>query len=219
MDANEVALLAVSGTVLGQKHVHTLHFKLKVGAAATPLSDLAAEWEARCGASYRALFRTDASPVQQIAAKQVCGSVPLDADAFLVPASALGTRPNGDGLANAAPFLAQLVHERSAYAGRSRRGRYFIGGLTEQDLEQDAIGTSAGSSPPQRGNTILAYNTALLTAFLATNALTVWSLVIYSPTLAAVPGTQCQDSSTEVTTLQLSPFLTTMRSRKLGHGT
>jgi hypothetical protein len=110
-------------------------------------------------------------------------------------------------------WLAAVSSTRTALAGKSRRGRYFVGGLWETD--QNAGDLAAAYSSVQA-----AYNTALLGAFGPTGTDPGgYTLVVHSATLAAVPGTQCQDSSTPITGILSRLQLGSMKSRKIGSGT
>jgi hypothetical protein len=202
--------MAVKGTVGGETHVHTLHFR-----AADALANeqgLIDQWQTSCRTAYRNIFVVGDTPVDTITVQQVCGSTPLRAPVIETEIAPNRAGGEGNDTSNLMPtFVAGVVSVRTAFAGKSRRGRFYIGGLTEAGVTQNILGSVAGR--------IQTYLTALETAFRSPNALSGWSLVVHSRKLAAVPGTQCQDSSTLVTSLLLRNEVGTMRSRKLGHGT
>jgi hypothetical protein len=211
MAINDVSELAVIGTVVGQQHVHTLHFK-HVGAPADPEGTLIAEWEAACEASYRALFTDEDSPTLTYKAKQVCGTIPLRAPAEAAQVTILGTRPVNSQAQPA--LMAELVSERTAFAGRSYRGRFFLGGLREEDSQGNNLVTVALSRYALTG----AYMTALLAAFGGAGTSTNFNLFVYSRKLAAAPGVQCQNTGAIVTGFVHPTLVSTMRSRRPGSG-
>lgn len=218
MAINDTMALAVKGVVGGQDHVHTLHFRVKT--ALPTEADLIAAWEANCGATYRSLFIANDSPVQLISAAHVCGTLPLRATAELAPASPVGTRIAGTGVAGserAPSWLAQVVSVRTASAGRSRRGRFYVGGLLEYDINGNDLSINVNTSPP-RWAAIADYIANLMTAFVTLPSPTDFTLVVHSHKLAAVPGTQCQDSSTPVTGMIRRLAIGSMKSRKPGSG-
>lgn len=210
MSTNDIAELAVIGKVGGEQHVHTLHFK-HLGMSTTE-GQIIDQWQAAAEAAYKALFTDQATPVELIRCKQVCGAVPLRAPAEETPASALGTRPV---LTEAAPtFIAELVSERTALAGRSYRGRFFVGGLQEGDFLQNQLLTAAGS----RYVLMTAYINALLGAFGPSGSSLDVRLFVYSRKLASVVGVQCENTGAEVTGTVHPTLLSTMRSRRPGSG-
>lgn len=207
---NDTVLFTVRGLVTGQRHLHTLHFR-----ALAPLADeqnVIDFWQADCRATYRALFGDTQSPCIEYKVQQICGTVPLRA-----PIAENEVAPNIVGATGAyvnptPSFVASLTSVKTALAGRTRQGRYFIGGLDESQVSANTLVNSIPAA-------LVAYSDALLGAFGpgGTHA-GVWALVVHSKKLASVPGTDCQDSSTIVTGMVVSPNPTTMRSRKLGHG-
>jgi hypothetical protein len=213
MAVNDTIELAVQGVVGGQQHVHTLHFRYQEVSGTE--SGLIAAWKAACLASYRAMFSTLDTPATLIRAAQVCGTLPLRAPSEDASGPAAGTRAiTADPLPT---WVAQVVSERTALAGRSHRGRFFMGGL----YEVDSSGTDGNTVPVgnQRAILIQTYLDALLGAFQLTSGTnTTYKLVVHSRTLAAIIGTQCQNSSTPVTGLIRRDLLGSMRSRKPGSG-
>lgn len=214
MASNDTIQLAVQGTVGSQRHVHTLHFRL---VQPTLIEDaLAADYRDNVLTAYRAIFSSTDTPAELIVARQVCGTVPLRAPAEVTPASAAGTR-NTAGMDRLPSYVAAVVSERTASAGRSRRGRFFIGGLVEFDADFNTLRT--GGADVNAGNAIIAY-VAALARYLSGGAQQAnYRLVVHSRKLASVPGTQCQDSSTFTTGYIVRTALGSMRSRKAGHGT
>lgn len=209
MAANDTVLLTVAGNVLGQAHVHTLHFRYLSGTENEgALIDI---WRNQCRTAYRALFGDQTLPVQLLTARQVCGTLPLRApsESAEPSGSQAGTRLSvGDLLPS---FVAHVVSVRTASAGRSRRGRFYVSCLAEADVNGNAI----GASPIARMQT---YADALLNNFTGGGAIASgYQLVVHSRLLAQ-PGVQCQNSSTPVTGLLVRSAPATMRSRKLGSG-
>lgn len=210
MAQNDTLMLSVRGTVGGQQHIHTLHFRAGTTTAA-PETDLITAWMGAPFAAYRALFRTTFNPALLIRASQVCGSLPLRSPAEVAPATAaqVGTRGlAGDDMPS---FLAALVSIKTTLAGRTRIGRFFIGGLNELDCSGNALQTGLIT-------VLQAYVDALKAAFVTPGA-PEFRLVVHSRKLASQePPLDCLVSSAPVTNLIVSTAPTTMRSRKMGHG-
>jgi hypothetical protein len=210
MTINDTLQLSVQGVVSGQTHVHTLHFRDEdIGDLDSQIID---EWQAGCRTSYRQLFNNTDLPCQLYTVRQVCGAVPLRApvEESEVAPNIAGSGAKGGGAS--APWLAAVVSERTALAGRSRRGRFFIGGLWED------YKVGANISAAEKGF-LQDYVDDLISVFGASGSSGSFRLVVHSPTLADVPGTQCQDSSTPVTGMIVRDPYGTMKSRKAGSGT
>ena len=192
-------------------HIHTLHFRLGVAATEQGLIDA---WQAGARAQYRAMFQSTDSPCQTYRAAQVCGSLPLRAptEETEVAPNIVGTQ--GFASDSSPTWLARVVSERTALAGRSRRGRFYIGGLYESQHSGNNL--TAGDLA-----LVQAYIDALMAAFVTgvTPGADAYALVVHSPTLAAVPATNCQDSSTPVTGMIARSRVGSMKSRKPGSGT
>jgi hypothetical protein len=212
MAINDTVRLAVKGQVGGQDHVHTLHFRhLSVDATEQSLIDA---WQTSCRGAYRDMFRDDDSPVQLYSVAHVCGTIPLRAstEESEVAGSIVGT----DGVAaNAlgdkmAPWLALVLSLRTASAGKSRRGRSYIGGLSEARVQGDLI----LSGQIGRADT---YKNSLLTTFGPAGTNLAHKLVIHSRKLSG-PLVQCQNSSTPVVGIVTRSDLKRMTSRKAGNG-
>lgn len=210
MSINDTILLAVNGTVMGQKHVHTLHFRcMKTDPVEQQLID---RWQATSRTTYRALFDDVDKPIELYRAQQVCGDIPLRAAAEEgeVAPNILGSSAFGGD--DGPSWLAAVVSERTAFAGPSRRGRFYIGGLHEQHI----AGNDLVSAHITR---LTAYCTALLGEFGPAATLPDFRLVVHSHKLASVPGTECENSSTLVTALMVRAAVGSMKSRKPGSGT
>lgn len=208
MATNDTLMLSVIGTNLGQQHIHTLHFR--EGLTATGPAQLITLWKTSCRAAYVGCFHATHLPVQLIKAEYVCGALPLPAGAENVPIAgdqAGFLTATGDPSPS---FLSSLTILRGTLKGRSRQGKYFIGGSYEVDVTGQ---TFAASYITQ----LQAYAAALTATFI-TPLSPDYRLVVHSRKLAAVPGTDCVVSSTPVGALVVSDRVTTMRSRKLGHG-
>jgi hypothetical protein len=210
MALNDTSILAVQGTWVGQRHIHTLAFRSQViGDAEQALID---EWQSACRTAYRAIFPGGHNPVELLTARQVCGALPLRAAVEEVepPATGSGTRSVVEAVL--APWLTGLISVRTASAGKSRRGRNFIGGLAESDILGSTI-----SGPWITA--VTAYYTALMNTFGPSGTSTTWRWVIHSHKLALEPGAPpCQNTSTPVTGFIVRPTMTTMKSRKVGSG-
>lgn len=209
MAINDTVELAVKGTFSANDHIHTLHFRFIEPTASE--TDLIAEWQAACQTAYLAIFPGGHHIVKLIAARQVCGTLPLRAQVEQPVVSGSGSGTRSTATEHAAPWLASLTKERTAVAGRSRQGRFFLAGLVEADINGEAI-QSSYLTP------LGAYLTALMGAFGPSGSSTQYRLAVHSRKLAAVPGSQCQDTSTLVTGLLASTLLTTQKSRRSGSG-
>jgi hypothetical protein len=210
MAVNDTEELSVTSTLAGQDLVNTYHFRCLTPDTFSPLTYeqvLIDAWQASCYTTYRAMTPT---PVQiaRISARQVCGSPPLRARIDESVGQAGSYFASGDVHA---PWMAVLVREKTAFAGRSYQGRnfYHIG------YEDDVTGVNVNAA---RRTAIDAYNTALMAAFGPSGTNPDFRLVVHSHKLASVPGTQCQNSSTQVINLSTSTYLTTMRSRRSRSG-
>lgn len=210
MAINDTEELTVAGSLLGQQVVNTYHFRVKNPDLPGPPSieqALIDAWQAGCYANYRGIFLSNYT-IDYISARQVCGTLPLRARVD-ESVAATGTRAASGDLAPT--WLAALVRERSAFAGRSYQGRNFY--LVGAEIDFVANVLQANILTP-----INTYNASLLTVFGPSGTNGDFQLVIHSHKLASVPGTQCQNSSTPVLSLSTSTYLTTMRSRRSRSG-
>lgn len=216
--ANAIYKLAVIGTVLSQRHVHTLHFRSTLAGSSVGFSedawmqDLIDQWQSSCRTAYRAIFGTGDQPCQLYQARKVCGALPLPAgiDEAEAAGSTAGTASKtGDPLPS---WLANVTTERTALAGRRFRGRFFLGGLWEQDVNFNDM-TTARIAPTQ------AYADALAAAFVTPLETAVnGKLFVFSVVQSKVPGIQCQNAGADVKTFQVRVPVASMKSRKAGHG-
>lgn len=222
MAPNEIWQLSVIGTVSGTQHIHTLHFRENDIALTGTM--LLTAWLTSGDAAYRACFAIAQPAVQLLRAAKVCGTVPLPAPAEYAPVGAqqLGTRPTSSSEPMPA-FLACLVNEKTAFAGRRYTGRFFMGGLLESDCIQNTM------QAPYLA-LVQAYVDALKAGFVTPGAAD-WKQFVFSRLLAegraantpgqppeAVEAVQCQDAGGDVVNMIVSNQPTTMRSRKLGSG-
>lgn len=211
MPLNDTAQLSVIGTVHGQQHIHTLHFRNQDGTATT--QGLIDGWQANARTAYRALFHTADSPCELYRAQVVCGSLPLPAASEEAEAAPNIVGSGTKGATERAPaWLAALVSVRTASAGKSYRGRFFIGGIYEGDFVADNLtaATIAGMT---------AYTNALIAAYVTpTTGTNGWRWVVHSRKLSAVPGSQCQNTSSLVTGVLVRAAVASMKSRKPGRG-
>jgi hypothetical protein len=219
---NGIYKLAVIGTVAGQQHIHTLHFRSTVGGPAVGsaedfyMQELITAWQTAARTAYRNIFTTDHLPVQTYQVRKVCGTLPLPAGLDEAEAGAnQGGTINGAAVGAgeaAAPWLANVVTERTGLAGRRYRGRFFLGGLYEGFIAGAVVG--AGRLTPTN-----AYAAALLGAFVTPAEATVLAkLFVYSRTQSLESGTQCQNAGADVRSFQVRDGLATMKSRKAGSG-
>ena len=209
MSVNDTWELIVRGTSAGTMHIHTLHFR-EISLAAGGGQALIDDWEAQCLTTYRGLFQIGQHPVNLLRATKVCGTVPLPTateEVFTFTAGQ-GTRPIGSSQVSPS-FLAITVAEKGVSAGRSRSGRFFLGGSFESDIDTNDH-TAAYVALVQ------GYCNLLTTRYITPSASS-FQLVTHSRLLAAT-GVSCEVSSTPVQQLVVNPRVTTMRSRKVGHG-
>jgi len=203
MAVNETYELVVKGRLVSQDYLHTLHFR-EVSVVVNPLQALIDAWQAAAQTQWLAAH-TAAYSLASIKVSKVCGSVPLPAPVE-EQVNLAGTRAAPTELL--APWLACLVRERGALAGRSRQGRFFVAGAMEGDVVTDTFIAAYLTL-------VTTYATAISTAFIATIPASGFHLVVHSRKLAdAIPPPQCQDSSTLVTAYTVSPILTSQRSRR-----
>lgn len=207
---NDTAQLSVIGSVAGQQHIHTLHFRLLDATSTNLEPSLIDSWQAACRTTFRGLFGTADSPCQLYRAQQVCGSLPLRA-----PAEEAEVSPNIAGSLTLttdqlAPWLAAVISWRTAFAGRSRRGRNYFGGMSEEMV----VGSTIHSTQLAR---LAAYRDAVLGEFGPSGASLNYRLVVHSRKIADT-GVDCTASSTAITSGLVRDQLASMKSRKAGHG-
>src|SRR5215212_10337938 len=127
MPINDVYQLTVKGTVWDQDHLHTLHFRDRTGAAAS--SAIVTVWQATSRTAYRGCFCTADACAVTYTVRQVCGTPPFVATAEATEplATQFGTLAiPGDRMPS---WLARVISWRTAFSGKSYRGRSFLGGL------------------------------------------------------------------------------------------
>jgi len=215
---NGIYRLAVIGTVAGQQHVHTLHFRSTTAASAASASEpdfqqaLIDHYQANALTEYRALFNQGNYPASLLQVRKVCGSLPLPGgiDEALTGTAGEGSRVSGtDPLA---PWLANVTTLRTAYAGRSYRGRSFIGGAYEGDV----IGATFQSGYLAW---VTAYFAKLKAQYMDPSEISIaHKLFVFSRKLAETVGIACQDAGADVVSYLVRDQLATMKSRKAGSG-
>lgn len=209
MAVNDVYMLSINGSYQGQEYIHTLHFRQEVPIGSPELQVLIDSWQAEAQAEWLAIHPSGAGNyvLNTITASKVCGSLPLPAPVEEAVGAA-GTRLVAAQLL--APWLTLVVNERTAFAGRSYRGRFFLSGAGEDDVAGPSFVTVAGLYY----DIVDDYVTALEGAYLPGGSDANWALFVYSPTLADDPGIQCQNAGADVTSLSASTVLGTLRSRR-----
>jgi len=206
---NDTSFFKVTGQLRGRQYIHTLHFRhlsVPVGGA-NPDQVLIDAWQTVAQAAWLQAHTSDYS-MQTISAQRICGSPPLPSPT-LEASGLTGTRSpaSGDPLS---PWLCLRANEGTGLAGRSRHGAFFFSGGWELDVNQDVPDPTAGRWLPLAQS----YCTALMTGFGPSGSNSDFRLVVHSRKLASVPGTQCDQASTQVTSLVVTPRLTTNRSRR-----
>lgn len=123
MAAGDTYELAIKGLVQGQQIVTTHYFRAEAAGDLTAL--IATDWVTDCKALYRTMQPTDYT-MTELFCRQINPPGPAGADLALVA-------PNGGNAANASGALnaAAVITWTTAYVGRSRRGRSFIGPLQQ----------------------------------------------------------------------------------------
>lgn len=208
MALNDTYFFTVQGTLGGRNYVHTLHFReILAAVGVNPSQDLIDTWQSACQAAWLAAHPNGYLLVR-LTAQRICGTPPLPSRVE-EGVGLTGTRSSGTLGEPLAPWLAIAVNEATGLAGRSRHGRFFMSGGGESDVTGETL-TTGGTSWL---GYIQAYVNALTTEFIA-GPPTAWQLVVHSPKLAKVPGTQCNVSSEPVTALGIVSRLTSQRSRR-----
>jgi hypothetical protein len=220
--ANGIYKLAVIGTVQGQQHIHTLHFRSTLepdGLTDTEtvwMTELVTTWQGAPAAAYRALMGSTELPVRQFQVRKVCGTSPLPAgvDISQPAGSQAGTGVAGEfqGL-SLAPWLSTVTTVRTGFAGRRYRGRSYIGGLEETMVTGATVSAD-------RVSRLTSYFNALLAAFVTPDEVsTKAKWFVYSRTIAEEePTTPCQNTGGDVVGFQVRDQLASMKSRKAGSG-
>jgi hypothetical protein len=170
------------------------------------------EWQSACRTAYRAIFPSVVTPIEVLTARHICGAIPLRAAVEEVETTAnqAGTRVTAGQML--ASWLASLTSVRTASAGKSRRGRFFLGGMVEDDVAGATISGSYLTA-------VNAYAQALLNTFGPAGTSTNWKWVVHSHALSKTgPSVPCQNSSTPVTGFIVRNLMTTMKSRRAGSG-
>lgn len=217
---NGIYKLAVLGTVAGQQHIHTMHFRSTLEPAALLQSEAAYQqaliddWQGNLRTAYRAMFWSSDNPCQSYQVRKVCGSAPLPAgvDEAEAGGSTAGTITPSGGDQALAPWLACVTTIRTGLAGRKYRGRNYIGGNSEANVN----GATIASAYTDLLNT---YFGALKTRYVDRDDLTTpYRWFVFSRLLAGMAGVACQDAGAAVTGFQVRNQLATMKSRKAGSG-
>jgi hypothetical protein len=209
MAVNDTVQLSVVGSLGGTQHIHTLHFRFQELTSSD--QGLIDAWRNTCRLDYRNLFLNSQAAVLRLVARQVCGTVPLRAPVETTEAApnVLGTRAEASELLP--PWLASTITWRTALAGKSYRGRSFLGGMAEVDQNQGAV--VAGHIAR-----VQAYINMMLASFGTNGTQTGYKFVVHSHKLASGPSVPCQNSSTLVISGTPGTQVASMRSRRAGSG-
>lgn len=209
MAVNETYELAIVGTYHGQQIITTHHFReiAPVAGPPDPEQQLLDDWQTTLQTAWRNIVFTTYTLVT-LKVQKVCGTAPLPIGVEEGVGLA-GTRGIA-GINELPAWMALVVNERTAVRGRSYRGRYFVPCVADEDITGDNFVTTAGQMYALVGT----YNDGLMTRYGPSGTSANWRLVVHSRKLAAVIGTQCQQSSTLVTQLVRTLAPATMKSRK-----
>jgi hypothetical protein len=204
--AGDIFRLAVQGAYSGQEIVVTHDFRQVVAPSVpsgTPETDLIDAWQTACQTAYLAIV-TATFTLQTVTAQQVCGPTkPYRGKVF----ESVNLPGNGSGSAPAAPWLATLCRESTAFAGRSYAGRFFIPVLDESYFASTALSAGFNTS-------VSNYCAALANAFKQNGTNNEWDLVVFSRKLNNGEAGHCASDAATVLTVTNSGILTTMRSRR-----
>lgn len=202
---NDIYELRIRGSQQGQEIINTLHFKSAVvGTDASIQQDLIDTWQAAAQTQWLAMMWAP-YVLGDVSAQRVCGSLPLPAASSEIVNTA-GSRGAVAAGGASPPWMAALIRERTGFAGRSYAGRTFV--PIQAEVDCDGVSLHAVYVP-----LITAYVTALA-PLLSGGADADWDLFVRSRKLAEQPGVACQDTGAVVTSMSVSPYLTTMRSRR-----
>jgi hypothetical protein len=204
--AGDIFRLAINGSSQGQEIVVTHDFRQVVSPSVpsgTPETDLIDAWQAACQSPFILAVPSNYL-LSNLTAQQICGATKpyrgKVTEAVNLPGSAAGSAP-------AAPWLATLCRESTAFAGRSYAGRFFMPILDEAHFAATAI--SAGHQ-----TLITNYCLALSNAFKISGTNSEWDLVVFSRKLNNGEAGHCTTDATGVVSVAASGILTTMRSRR-----
>lgn len=209
MAVNDIWRIAIKGLVSGQEHVNVLHVRnLSVLTDALFASQLLDDLDTDIWPDYRALFRNEDAPRQLVTVRKVCGSLPLPTpvERTYSASDAAGTRGSKADSLVAPSFVAVTITWRTGFAGRSFRGRSFIGGAWEEDMDALHVFDSTYLSGIQG-------HADNWVGFVTTD----YEPWVFSRTLAEGGG-NCQDFGGTIVDAVARAEINTMRSRKAGHG-
>jgi hypothetical protein len=206
MAAGDIMQLVVEGTLLGQRYFNTSHY-LQTAEHATPEQDLIDTWEAACETSWLAAH----PPRYTLAAYTVrhqAGPSPMRAPVQEI-ANLAGTRTQSSTV-DLAPWLCCVVSLRTALAGRSRRGRWFISGGSENDVDQEVLLSTAGQWRALVGTFVDNWFAAFKEGGTSAN----WDAVVYSRTIAGDPPTAYASATAKINFPLVRTALYSNRSRR-----
>ncbi|RPJ19620.1 MAG: hypothetical protein EHM35_20435 [Planctomycetaceae bacterium] len=204
MATNDTVQLAIKGLVQNNLVVVTHHYRLT--DQVMDEDDVIGWWRATCQAPYLAIL-SSTYQLTGLTCRQVCGSLPLRQPAEYSYPTAYPV--GGVGTAALPNQTALIFSLKTGFAGRRFRGRFYLGGLAYGSLQSTGLWQSA---------TITASNTYGTAARNLNAGVQAVPMVVHSPTNAAVPGTQCQDCSTLVTSIIVRDIPGTQRRRRIGVG-
>lgn len=131
MAIGDVYELVLVGAILGQQVVNVHHVRAEAGGDLAP--DMATNWATDCKAAYVALFPTNYS-LTMIKVRQIYPSGPAGVE-YTTGLPTAGTQSNGPSGFN----TAEVIKWTTAYVGRSRRGRTFIGPVSKSDVDNGSV--------------------------------------------------------------------------------
>lgn len=132
---------------------------------------------------------------------------PNPTDPYLLIVNATGTL---DGPA-IPTLVAAVISLKTGFGGRRNRGRKYIAGLLRDEVDNSRV-------DDVRVNGLSAAAGSIVNWFLPTNALAFTELGIVHRRLNGQPVPLSNDSFVNVTLAYCNPFLGSMRSRNIGHG-
>jgi hypothetical protein len=118
----------------------------------------------------------------------------------------------GTGLPGGVSFSAYLIRIRTGLGGRTNRGRMYIAGTIENDVNLSLMTDSAMTK-------IQAFVTCMITKFISSQASQkAFEIGVLSRKEMTAAGATAQTAFTEAKTLIAMREVASMRSRKIGHG-
>lgn len=108
-------------------------------------------------------------------------------------------------------FTAALFSVKTGFAGRSKRGRFFIAGVAKEDIINSRF-TDAHMT------LLVAFATCLINKFILSNSASNWRLGVLSRKTVGGAPINYETAFTPALTIVPAQTVAVMRSRRIGHG-